>query len=373
MGLKTSRELTDETVKTIYKFQTGELKPITTGIKHLDDALMGGLLPSTIVGIIGRVGNGKSYDMERIQRHLLSQNEDIIYLCANWELTHFKILTRDISFRTGKNIAEVLFTAPTDESNAKLKEICDTHRRDNVYYQNEPVTSDVFEKDVEELIAKYPNHKIVCAIDNLENLLVDKGNQKEAMDNLLKKINQLKNKHFFISFILLNQMNDNYLLRMDNPKGHRPIDSDIYSTGQLIKLCDVLYVKMIPHRLGIRDKFMIFGKDMYPWLEDFKVYPTDKTASFDPFGTVYYFYLKQRAVADEKNIKDIFAERMFTREQTNLPIDEKKSISTTTPNFSLPETTTTTSDAIIPIAYKDLSQAFDIKVVKKENTHSDPF
>jgi len=373
MGLKTSRELTDETVKTIHKFQTGELKPISTGIQHLDDALLGGLLPSSIVGIIGRTLNGKSYDMERIQRHILENEPDVIYMNANWELTHFKILTRDISFRSGKNIGEVLFTPPTDETNKKLKEICDTHRRDNVFYQNEPVSATVFEEDVDGLISKYPNNKIVIAIDNLENLLVEKGGQREAMDDLLKKINKLKNKHFFISFIVLNQMNDNYLMRMDNPKNHRPLDSDIFSTGQLIKLCDVLYVKMIPWRLGIRDKFMMFGKDMYPWLEDFKIYPNEKTASLDPFGTVYYFYLKQRAVADEKNIKDIFAERMFTRAETNLPIDEKENISIPIPSFNNTSTAIPIFEKPLPeVAFKDVSSVFDKpKVV--DNEEDSPF
>lgn len=331
MALKTSRELTDESVVTIHKFQTGKLKPISVGIDHLNEALLGGLLPATILGIIGRTLNGKSYDMEKIQRHILENEEDVIFVNCNWELTHFKILTRDISFKSGKNIADILFTPPTEESNKNLKEICDKHRRDNVFYQNEPVSPSVFEDDIDKVIADYPNHRIVVAIDNLENLLIEKGGQREAMDDLLKRINKLKNKHFFIAFIILNQMNDDYLKRMSNPKDHRPIDSDIFSTGQLIKLCDVLYVKMIPWRLGIRDKFMVFGKEMYPWLEDFKIYPTDKTASFDPFGTVYYFYLKQRSVADEKNIKDIFAERMFKREDTNLPIESNKVF---TPNFS---------------------------------------
>lgn len=372
MPLKTSRELTDETVVTIHKFQTGQLVPIRTGINHLDEALLGGLLPSTILGIIGRTLNGKSFDMERIQRHILENEPDTVYVNCNWELTHFKILTRDISYRSGKNIAEVLFTEPTTESTSKLKEICDTHRKDNVFYQNEPVSSEVFEKDIEEIIEKFPNHKIVVAIDNLENILVEKGSQKEAMDNLLFRINKLKNKHFYISFIILNQMNDNYLLRMDNPKNHRPIDSDIYSTGQLIKICDVLYVKMIPWRLGIREKFMIFGKEMYPWLEDFKIYPNDKNASFDPFGTVYYFYLKQRAVADEKNIKDIFAERMFKREDTYLPIDEKSTTNITVPLFTQTNLAPPVFDNPSPVPLNtDLKNAFAPPVKKDDPT--DPF
>lgn len=44
MSLKTSKELTDQSVKLLSKFQSGELKPISTGIDHLDEALLGGFL-----------------------------------------------------------------------------------------------------------------------------------------------------------------------------------------------------------------------------------------------------------------------------------------------------------------------------------------
>ena len=106
MPLKTSTELTDETVELIAKFKSGELKPIPTGIDHLDEALLGGLLPGTVLGIVGRSGHGKSYDMERIQRKILNDEPDVIYMNANWELSHFKLLVRDISFRTKKSKAK---------------------------------------------------------------------------------------------------------------------------------------------------------------------------------------------------------------------------------------------------------------------------
>ena len=80
MALYKSTELTNKTVKLISKFQSGEVKPISTGIEHLDKVLMGGLLPGTIVGIIARSQHGKSYDLERIQRHLLKTQKDVSLL-----------------------------------------------------------------------------------------------------------------------------------------------------------------------------------------------------------------------------------------------------------------------------------------------------
>lgn len=332
MALKSGKELTDGTVKMIGDFQSGKLKPVSVGIEHLDDALMGGLLPGTVVGIVGRSQHGKSYDMERIQRHILSTQENVLYVNCNWELSHFKLLLRDITQRTGRNMAEVLYEIPTEEQVEKLKEICDSHRTDNILYQNEPVTSEVFSQDIEEVIKNNPTKKIIVAIDNLENILISKGNQKESMDALLYQVNRLKNLHPFIAFIVLNQMNQNYILRMDNPKNQRPIDSDIYGSDQLFKLCDVLYIKLIPWKLNIRDKFMVFFKDAYDWLEEHKIYGSGNTASFDPYGRAYYFYLKLRAVKDEKNIKDLYIEQMFKKED----YEDRNKPTTQTPIFNSP-------------------------------------
>lgn len=318
MPLKTSKDLTNETVSLIAKFKSGELKPISTGIKHLDDNLLGGLLPGTVLGIVGRSQHGKSYDMEKIQRFVLDNEPDVVYLNCNWEMSHFKLLVRDISQRSGKGVHEVLFDPLDDESSQELKEICDIHRTENVFYQNEPVSDEVFHQDVTSLIEKYPDKKIIVAIDNLENILRSKGSQKDNMDALLYKINVLKNKHPFISFIVLNQMNQNFLLRMDNIKHQKPNESDIYGSDQLLKLCDVVYIKMIPWKLGIRDKFMVFGKNQYEWLDE-HIIDNGKTNSFDPYGRAYYFYVKIRQPKDEKYIKDVFVDVMFERTE-----DEKK-------------------------------------------------
>jgi len=333
MALHKSKELTNNTVKTILKFQSGELKPISTGIPHLDKALMGGMTPGSIVGIVARSQNGKSYDLERILRHILQNNDDIIICNGNYELNFFKILVRDICQRTGKSMDEVLFHSPSQEELIRMREICDVHRQEGIYYQNEPVSPDVFFDDVKSLIEKYPDKKLLVTVDNLENILDTKGGQKSSQDAFLTKINILKDMHPFIGFIVLNQMNDNYIQRKENVKMQRPIESDIYGTGQLLKLCDVLYVKVLPWRLGITDKFMVFGKNSYSWLDEFKIDNGANTDSFDPIGVAYSFYLKRRN-ADIKDIQDVFAERIFESGDTNYkPPQEAKS---GPPDISIP-------------------------------------
>lgn len=339
-----STDLTDKTVKLITDFQSGKVQPITTGIPHLDKACGCGLTPSLICGITARSFSGKTYDLERIQSHIRKEHPDVIQFHANWELNFFKILLRDITQKTGKTQAEILYDNPTTEDLLKLKEICDEHRNDNIYYENEPVTPEQFFEDVKEVIRLHPNERIVVTVDNLENVLDTKNNQKSSIDAFLTQVNRLKDMHWFISFIILNQLNDNILQRIDNPKQHKPKESDIYSSGQFYKLCDVLYVKVLPWRLHITEKFMVFAKEAYSWLEDFKIFGNGNTASFEPNGVAYYFYLKRRG-SDIKDVQDIFAERIFK-------VETKTEEKTTIPSFSAPVFDTT------PIKPATLNDAF---------------
>jgi hypothetical protein len=334
MALYKSTALTNKTVSLIKDFQSGKVKPITLGIPHLDKACGKGLTPSLIVGITARSFSGKTFDLERIQSHIREHHPDVIQMHANWELNFFKILLRDISQKTGKTQSQILYDDPTAEDLIELGKVCDLHRNDNVYYQNEPVSPEQFFLDVKVLIDKYPNERIVVTVDNLENVLDTKNNQKSSIDSFLTQVNRLKDMHWFISFIILNQLNDNILSRIDNPKSHKPKESDIYSSGQYYKLCDVLYVKVLPWRLHITEKFMVFAKDAYSWLEDFKIYGNGNTASFEPNGNAYYFYLKRRG-SDIKDIQDIFAENIFKAEESKsiksapyftVPVFEKESI-----------------------------------------------
>jgi hypothetical protein len=336
-----STELTNKTVKLIRDFQSGKVKPIDTGIDHLNKACFGGLTPSLIVGIAARSFAGKTFDLERIQRHIKVNEPDVIMINGNYELNFFKILIRDVAQKTGRTQAEILYNEPTKEELFDLASICDVHRNENIYYQNEPVTPEQFFDDVKSIIDAFPSKKIVVTVDNLENILDTKGGQKSSVDAFLTQINRLKDMHWFISFILLNQLNDNILMRLDNPKQHKPKESDLYGSGQFFKLCDVLYVKVLPWRMHLQEKFMVFPKGAYSWLEDFKIYGATNTASFDPIGVAYYFYLKRRG-SDVKDLQDVSAERIFANEE----------------KVAVKETIVTPTFDATPLKSKSLSEAF---------------
>lgn len=315
--LRSGMDVANEAASLIGRLQSGEVQPITTGTDHLNKALLGGFLPSTILALTGYSFQGKSYEMEKIQRHVSTHYPDVIMLTCAWELEGFKIISRDLAFRTKKTVQEVLFNKPTDAEQPVFREALDRYRRPGNFFQPEPVTSDQFEDDLMWLIEAYPTNRILVAIDNLENILVDAGTQKECMDRMLYRINVLKKRHFFISFVILNQMNNDILKRIDDLKRQVPIPSDMYGTGQLFKVADAVLFKIMPTRFGIEDKFMVFGKTRYPHLDAFKLPSNSKTTSFDPFGKIFYFYLKARET--DKTFETVYAEEMYSRADMGLP------------------------------------------------------
>lgn len=319
MALRTGKEVTDEAVMTLARLQSGEIEPITTGTPHLDEALLGGLLPGTVLGIVARSMHGKTYELEKIDRHVKkTYPDDVVILQCAWELEVLKLITRDIAYQTKKSTKEVMFQPPEGADLEVFKKVCDSFRNENLYFQNEPVSSEEFEDDIMKLIDTYPDKRILVTIDNLENVLDTESSQKASMDRLLYTINILKKRHSFISFIILNQANNELTKRVGDPKAHKPMESDIYGTDQLLKLCDVVLFKVIPTKLGIFDKYMVFGKDRYHWLDEFKLPSGGSTTSFDPFGCVFFFYLKLRQVENEKDVRDLHITRMYTREDCGL-------------------------------------------------------
>lgn len=308
MPIISSKDLVNDSVKLIAKFQSGNIKPIQTGIDHLDENLLGGLFPSTVLSIVGLSSHGKTYFGEQIKNNILSEYaDDVIFIDCLWELEMFKILVRDISKTTGVSIRSILTEKPNEIDLEKYKQVVNKYRADNIYVQPEPVSYNVFMEDISLIIEKHKGKKIVVMIDNLENILVAGSGQKEAMDELVRGVNILKKQHPFISFIILNQLNRE-LENRENPANMFPRESDIYGTASLFKLSDVVVAKHLPYRLGIK-KYGVFSTNRYQYIPDEFKSRTGK--SFDSLGVAFYHYLKSRGVEEEYDKRDLFCERIF--------------------------------------------------------------
>lgn len=299
-------------VKQINSFQKKEIKPITTGVPHWDYHLLGGFYPSTIAGIIGLSGHGKSYELERILAHVEDNyGDEVISVRCIWELSVFKVLVREMAKITGKSAREVMTEIPQKDVELLYKKVCDRYRRKGIFIQPTPVTADEFYFDIKEKIKQYPDRKILVSCDNLENTMVTNSDQKGSMDALLQKVNILIKEHPYICFIILNQMNRDYYLRLDNPKKHPIIEGDIYGSSYLTKLCDVLMAKIIPYRLGL-DKWNTFSNHRYQYIDDkFKDIGAN-TSRFNAIGNAFFQFIKSRDISLEYDIQDLFVEQIYT-------------------------------------------------------------
>ncbi len=315
--LRTSRELIGETIEQIESFQNGLIRPISTQIPHLDYHLLGGFTPSTVLGICGLSGDGKTYLLEQINNNILNHHgEEIVLLQCLWELELFKIVVRDLAKSTKRSVREVLFQMPESSLKEKYMHVFERYRGDNMYFQTEPVDATVFADDIEELIARYPHKKIVITIDNLENILVTAETQKLAMDRLITTINKLKKKHPFIVFIILNQLNREMAERVGDPKNHFPREGDIYGSSALFKLCDVLVVKHLPYKRGL-EKYGVFSAERYKYIDSaYKHLTGGRTGSFHATGNVFYHYLKSRNIEETYDKMDVFCESLFSAPTT---------------------------------------------------------
>lgn len=311
MALIKGRKLVNKVVKQIDQFQKGEIKPLATGIDHLDHHLLGGFYPSTVLSIVALSQHGKTYMMEEILTSLEQEHgDDVVFIKNLWELSLFKVVVREMAKESDQSVRQVLNELPDEDIAEIYKEICDRYREDNIYLCPLPVTPDEFYEDTLEIIKKYPDKKIVVTLDNLENVLLDDETQKKTMDRIIQMINLLNKEHPYICWIILNQLNREYALRLDNPMRHLIQEGDIYGSSALFKLSDVVVAKMLPYRFGL-DRYMVFANSRYEYIDQEFKYMGDNTSQFRAMGNAFYQYLKSRDIEEEYDRPDLFVEDIF--------------------------------------------------------------
>ena len=79
--IRDNRSINDA-VKTLSKFQNGEMNPIKTSFEFLNEICLGGLLPNLILAILGRPSHGKTYIASQLKEDILSDKERDIGLLS---------------------------------------------------------------------------------------------------------------------------------------------------------------------------------------------------------------------------------------------------------------------------------------------------
>lgn len=312
MPIVSAKEKTDEAVKEISRFQSGEITPISTGISWIDEIMIGGLLPSTILTIGGLSNHGKTHLMQRIENNILDNDEkgDIVLLRCNWESAVYKLLLRKLKEKTGAKLSDLLFNEQRGETLRKIKAICAQERRDGLYYMEEPCLPDEFFRQLAGFFEAHKDKKIIVTVDHVGLV---KGREKTSIDGLFEMMNLLKKMHPFVVFLPLIQMHrERILSRVEDVMRQQPQQGDFYGSDQLFQVSDGVIAIYNAYKAGIQGKYMAFHKDKYPYIDPkFILSKGGKWNHFKPEGNIFYHAVKARDIDDMETFPDVWVEQIY--------------------------------------------------------------
>jgi len=325
MPIISAKEKTNEAVQNISRFQSGEIKPVSTGNPWIDEVMLGGLLPSTILTIGGMSNHGKTHLLQSIENSILDTYDDIVMLRCNWESPVYKLLLRKMKEKTGAKLTELLYERPIGERLTTIKEICDQERRDGLYYMEEPSSPDGFFNEVSAFLEAHTNKKVLISIDHVGLV---KGREKTSIDGLFEMMNLLKKMHPFVMFLPLIQMHrERILSRADDLLRHHPQQADFYGSDQLFQVSDGVIAIYNAYKVGIQEKYMKFTKNKFTYIdESFIIDGGEKWNHFDPAGNLFLHATKVRDMDDMEGIKEVLVENLFNVEKAHIVKRDTKKV-----------------------------------------------
>lgn len=341
--IKDSKELINEASELIFKYQTGELKPIKFKREWVNISMLGGLFPGNVIGIAGSSGHGKSYMLQDLEDDIFDKNlnpdcDDYILLRNNYEMSVFKLYLRELKKGLDKKISEILGSNFSEEELLRVKQIQAKESNPNVkYFENPQSPEDWFSI----MCSFCEDHKdakhIVVSIDHIALSKSSSFGKKDGIDTLIEYINLLRHIYKNVSFLILSQLNRNIEER-NNPKNSAPRKGDLYQSDFLYQLSDIIIVVHNPFKLGL-EEHMVVGQDMYKHLVNFKKDASKKTTTFKTKGNIFYHLIKLRE--DENNtLPDLYIERL-NKPDYRKKEEEEKELPRYEPNVELfdePET-----------------------------------
>lgn len=328
MPIVPARIKTKEAVDLIAKFQSGEIKPISFGSDPLgiwlDDLMVGGMLPGSVVTFGGLSGHGKTHFLQRIENNIISQGDDIILVRCNFESTVYKLLLRKIKQKTKLKIKDVLLNKQTGQNLENIKGICREEMRDGIFFYEDIVSPQKFLEEFSEFMLANMDKRIVVSIDHVGLI---QGREKQAIDELFEVLNKLKKLHPYTIFLPLMQLERDKLInrRGDTLKEH-PIRSDYYGSDQLYQVSDGVITIYNPFKVTPLQKYMKFPKGRYDnYLSEFIISGGEKWNHFNCEGVMFYHATKIRDDDSLEEYNDVFIERLYTPKEviTAPKIDEE--------------------------------------------------
>ena len=313
MPIVSSKEKTNEAVRLISQFQTGNVTPLYMGddplFRWLSGIMVADLLPGTILTIGGLSNHGKTHFLQRLENNIIKSNKDVVLLRCNWESNVYKLLSRTIVMETKISMKELLLNEPKGTLKDSIKEICDRERQEGLFYYEDSVDATQFIKDVGDFLAAHIDKKVVISIDHVGLV---KGREKSAIDALFEAMNYLKKQHPYVVFIPLMQLERSKLLnRLGDHYKEAPNRSDFYGSDQLFQVSDGVIVVYNPYRERQQEKYMKFLKGGFSYIDDSFKIGSDKYEHFDAEGNIFYHAVKARDINDMENFQSVFVESIY--------------------------------------------------------------
>lgn len=212
-GMSHISEVVEETNQRLYRFKTGQLKPLKTFSKKLDSAI-GGFYPGDQITIAARPGVGKSAFVNVLVDAIENNNKDTktVILYFSLEMANYSQVIRLYSKETGitsKALQSAWEPLPEDSWNNVLK-MSDRLKNRNIFFRDHKVTRYSWRKTMEEAFEKFRGHQLVSIVDHTR-LITKMGGEKseeEKITEFMADAVEFKNQTDSIN-IFLSQLNRN--------------------------------------------------------------------------------------------------------------------------------------------------------------------
>lgn len=339
--IKKSKDLVQEAKEKILKLQKGEEIPIITRYDHLNNNLLGGIYNGLIITIAALSGFGKTTILKHIEDDMFDKSlnpncEETVLLKCNYEMTVFNLLLRRLKEGLRKKMKSILTDKFSEIEEVNFEDIILKESNPNIYYIEKPLLPEEWYETVREFILEHQDKKsILISTDHL-GLTKDKGNKKQAMDEMLEYQNELKKEFSNVSFINLSQMNRELEMRTDI-KHMQPKASDLYNSSNIMFISDLVLIIHNPFKLGI-NKYMLFNPSRYPHLEEFMYDSNRDYTNFDTKNAIMWHYIKLRQ--DDKDPEEeadntLYIERLYhiTKKQFDKEYEISKLVKNELPKY----------------------------------------
>lgn len=297
LGFIPARTLVYKSRFTIAQYQSGELRPLKTRYKHLNDNLTGGFFIGDIITIAGASSSGKSHTAQLLEEDFMNpvlnpNYKDVVLVRYNWEMSVLNQLLRRLGREMDMEIEDIRKRPFSGPEQKIYDDICEKESAAGIFYHPDIVNPHIFydqlKKFLDYIKSVDPKKHAVITLDHCALINPENATSKTAIDQLMVYLNILK-QLYNVTFIILSQLNRSINERTKD-REHAPNRQDLYQSDTMFHTSDAVIVLHRPEFLHL-ESYMAFNENSYPWLNNYK---TENKRAFKTAGLVFWHYLKIR-------------------------------------------------------------------------------